>query len=1037
MLRYVLLGVLLGLCGASPAFANTYATNFPATENPLSESTVWKNGKADGVLWNNLRTAPGLAFGTQPGTLNFDDSLAILAGPAAGAWGNDQMVQIVAKVAPGQTLGEVEALLRFTISSNNAHGYEVNWNTRADGSQYCQIVKWNGGLGSFTILGGGASSCPAVTDGTVLRASVSGSSSTVIKLFHCGLTGLTCTQIASVTDSTSPWLTGSPGIGTYLPAGSGLDQSTYGIKSVIATDGTIRQAATCGSTDVQTQLTASITGDVVLVPGGTCTWNALVDPGSKSVVLMGKGAGTQAQCAVGGQTTYSCITMGSAINTIVSWTLVVTGAPRITGLTFDTTLTGSTYPDNIGMLSMKGNSSQYRVDHNNFYSGRGAALIHNGYVRGVIDHNNFIVDQAASGTIIPVMIHHPEWGGVGPFYNAPLGTGDHSWASAVQWGNGNSLFFEDNFCQAKTGAQYCIDGWKGQRYVARFNTLLNASFQNHGTDSTDRQRGGMAREVYLNTCTNTVAWASCVANRGGPMLAWGNVGTSTCGANPCLTQVVDVTLLRLLANGSSQCSLWGCADDPANNTFDQGAGTSNGYAAMDQPGRGQGDLLSGESPKANITPQGWPHQALEPIYAWNNDRLGVNNVLVAPNNNYIQEFRDYYTERTTFNGTTTGGNGGVGVGPRASRPATCTTGVAWWATDDSNNWNTTGADGALDKCVATNTWISAVYVPYTYPHPLTLSGAGIVATPDTTAPTTPSGLVATASSATQINVSWTGSTDNVGVTAYLLERCQGVSCAGFAQITSTAGVSVIDTGLTAGTSYSYRVRATDAASNLSGYSNTGTATTPNPDVTAPSVPTSLVATPISKTQINLAWTASTDNVAVAGYQVVRCTGTGCSPTVQIGAPTPNAYSDLTVVCGTTYTYGVRAVDTSNNVSALSTTAAATSLSCTTPPLPPSGVTLQAVSDFSRDTGSWSWTQGAGTAADGFHVKCGKDTTLRTVIVDVPGTTTTSLFIRQFLPGQGKWFCTVVAYNAGGESTEATEANTNVIGPGFGAWGFAY
>lgn len=718
--------ILLSLClWASIAQANTYITNFPSTENPISESTVWKNGKADGVLWNNIRTTPGLAFGTQPGTLNFDDSLAILAGPAAGAWGNDQMVQIVAKAAPGQTLGEVEALLRFTISSNNAHGYEVNWNTRADGSQYCQIVKWNGGLGSFTILGGGASSCPAVTDGTVLRASVSGSSSTVIKLFHCGLTGLTCTQIASVTDSTSPWLTGAPGIGTYLPAGSGLTQSTYGIKSVIATDGTIRQAATCSNTDVQTQLTASVTGDIVLVPAGSCTWTTTVDPGSKSVTIMGSGAGTDAQCAVGGQTTYTCITTGSAIQRSLTWTLVVTGAPRITGITWDTGTVGADIPENIGPISIQGNSSQLRIDHGNFYAKRGAILVFNGYVRGVVDHNLFTTIGHVGGGRIPVFVHHPEWGGIGPFYNAPLGTGNTSWAASPSWGSGNNLFFEDNTFVNGPTYQYVIDGWKGQRYVARFNTVTDGSFQNHGTDSTGLQRGGMAREVYLNTFINTAAWPSGVANRGGPMLAWGNVGNSLCGGLPCLTQIVDVTLLRLLANAPSQCSFWGCADDPANNTFDQGAGTSNGYAAMDQPGRGQGDLISGNGPIGTLTPQGWPHQALEPLYAWNNDRSGVNSVLVnqAPAN-YLQEFRDYYTERTTFNGSTTGGNGGVGSGPRASRPATCTTGVAWWATDDSNNWNTTGADGALDKCVATNTWISAVYVPYTYPHPLTLSGAG-------------------------------------------------------------------------------------------------------------------------------------------------------------------------------------------------------------------------------------------------------------------------------------------------------------------------
>ena len=97
---------------------------------------------------------------------------------------------------------------------------------------------------------------------------------------------------------------------------------------------------------------------------------------------------------------------------------------------------------------------------------------------------------------------------------------------------------------------------------------------------------------------------------------------------------------------------------------------------------------------------------------------------------------------------------------------------------------------------------------------------------DTQAPTAPSGLGATAASSAQINLSWTASTDNVGVTGYRVERCQGAGCTSFAQIATPAGTTYSDAGLTAGTSYSYRVRATDAAGNLSGYSNVASATTP-------------------------------------------------------------------------------------------------------------------------------------------------------------------------------------------------------------------
>jgi hypothetical protein len=98
---------------------------------------------------------------------------------------------------------------------------------------------------------------------------------------------------------------------------------------------------------------------------------------------------------------------------------------------------------------------------------------------------------------------------------------------------------------------------------------------------------------------------------------------------------------------------------------------------------------------------------------------------------------------------------------------------------------------------------------------------------DTAPPTAPTNLAATPASTTQINLSWSASTDNVGVTGYRVERCQGNGCSSFAQIGSPAGASFNDSGLLVSTAYSYRVRATDAAGNLSGYSNTASATTPS------------------------------------------------------------------------------------------------------------------------------------------------------------------------------------------------------------------
>lgn len=92
------------------------------------------------------------------------------------------------------------------------------------------------------------------------------------------------------------------------------------------------------------------------------------------------------------------------------------------------------------------------------------------------------------------------------------------------------------------------------------------------------------------------------------------------------------------------------------------------------------------------------------------------------------------------------------------------------------------------------------------------------------------------------------------------------------------------------------------------------------DVTPPSVPTGFSAFGVSETQINLAWTASTDNVAVAGYKIYRDSGSGF---VQIGVSNTNSYSDSQgLAVGTVYNYQISAFDAAGNISGFSTAASA-------------------------------------------------------------------------------------------------------------------
>jgi len=215
---------------------------------------------------------------------------------------------------------------------------------------------------------------------------------------------------------------------------------------------------------------------------------------------------------------------------------------------------------------------------------------------------------------------------------------------------------------------------------------------------------------------------------------------------------------------------------------------------------------------------------------------------------------------------------------------------------------------------------------------------------DTQPPTAPGTPALTVVSSGQINLTWSAATDNLAVTSYFVERCAGVGCSTFAQIGSPTTTSFNNTGLAPSTSYTYRVRATDAAGNLGPYSATATATT-LADTQPPTAPGTPVLTVVSSTQINVTWTAATDNVGVTGYFVERCAGAGCSTFAQVGAPTATTLPDTGLTASTSYTYRVRATDAANNLGPYSATATASTQSGadTQPPTAPGTPVLTVVS----------------------------------------------------------------------------------------------
>lgn len=210
----------LVLCLAPSLASAQYATSFAATENPISEGGKWINGKTVGLDWTNVRTTSGHVFGTEPGNSSnpYDDSTAVLT----GSWASDQSAQATVYVSgPISGFAEVELRLRTSISAHRITGYEFNCSV-VPGNGYMQIVRWNGPLGSFTLLDGRSGGC---VNGDVIRATAQGSTLTIYR---------NGAAIFTVSDST--FSSGAPGIGFFLQNATGIN-ANYGFLNFSAAGG--------------------------------------------------------------------------------------------------------------------------------------------------------------------------------------------------------------------------------------------------------------------------------------------------------------------------------------------------------------------------------------------------------------------------------------------------------------------------------------------------------------------------------------------------------------------------------------------------------------------------------------------------------------------------------------------------------------------------------------------------------------------------------------------------------------------------------
>ena len=179
---------------------------------------------------------------------------------------------------------------------------------------------------------------------------------------------------------------------------------------------------------------------------------------------------------------------------------------------------------------------------------------------------------------------------------------------------------------------------------------------------------------------------------------------------------------------------------------------------------------------------------------------------------------------------------------------------------------------------------------------------GIYSNTDTEAPSVPSGLTVTNTTTYSIDLSWTASTDNIGVSSYDVYVDGNLEA-------STSNINYTITGLSSNITYDLTVSARDIADNVSPQSAPLTVVTQE-DTEAPSVPMNIVISDETDVSFKITWDPSTDNTEVIHYNIYI-------DNIFHDMINISSYTIYELTASTTYSVTLEAVDGLNNTSAQS------------------------------------------------------------------------------------------------------------------------